>query len=167
MLSEWKQMQAIDQRVLKRIRSSVESFGLWFSFHWVLYSLTFFVSLAALAETFSLFFYNTSEWYKLIKNDDDLARIFLLTLEQLLLFIYPCFRGVQVTSTRETLIAKVSKHNWRNINMRVKMSLVDYMRAHNFGFRISLFCADITFGFNLAFLSVFIRIFGAILKLSI
>ena len=101
-----------------------------------------------------------------MKNDSNLAWIFLLTLEHMFLFMYPCFRAVQVTATREWLIAEVSKRNWKNMNMRVKISLVHYMRAQNFGFRISLFCADITFGFNLAFLSVFIGVFGAILKLS-
>ena len=160
-------LQAIDHQVLKRIRCSLEPYGTWFSFHWVLYSLSFFISLAALADTFSLLFYDAYEWYMRMKNDNDLACIFLLTLEHIFLFMYPCFRAVQVTATRERLIAKVFKKNWINTNMHVKMSLLDYMRAQNFGFRISLFWADITFGFHLALLSVFIGVFGAILKLAI
>ena len=160
-------LQVIDHLVLRRIRTSLEPYGTWFSLHWVLYSLSFFVSLAALADTFSLLFYNADKWYELPRNDIDLAWSLLLTLEHTFLFMYPCFRAVQVTASRDRLITKVSKQNWTNMNMHEKMNLVDYMRTQNFGFRISLFCADITFGFNLAFLSVFIGVFGAILKLAI
>ena len=159
-------LQAIDHQVLKGIRCSLKLYGTWFSFDWVVYSLSFFISLAALADTFSLFFYDAYEWYMCMKNDNDLASIFLLTLEHIFLFMYPCFQAVQVTASREHLITKVSKKNWKNTNMRAKMSLVDCLRMKNFGLRISLFCADITFGLNLAFLSVLIAVFGAMLKLA-
>ena len=160
-------LQVIDYRVLKRIRTSLEPYGTWFSLHWVLYSLSFYVSLAALADTFLLLFYDADKWYELTRNDIDLAWSLLLALDHTFLFIYPCFRAVQVTASRDHLITKVSKQSWKNMNMYDKMNLVDYMCVQNFGFRISLFCADITFGFNLAFLSVFTGVFGAILKPAI
>ena len=159
-------LQNIDQYCIKRVKNSIQPYALWFTVHWLLYTLTTFLSIAFLTETLFLYLYDTNEWYDSQKNDISLAYITLFTAEHTFLFLYPCFRAANVGSAREKLISRVAKTQWKHIRLPVQTQFMAYLDKQNFGFQLSLFCANINFGFNFAFVSVFIGLFGVMLKMS-
>ena len=160
-------LQNIYQQSVCSIQASLKPYGLWFTFHWILYTLSAFLSLAFLTDTIDLYFYNTNEWYENKKNIWSLTYISLFTIEHAFLFLYPCFRAAQITSVHDRLVSRFAAQQWRHIKPSVQTQFLSYLRSQNFGFQISLFCADMTFGFNLAFVSIFIGTFGIVLKLSL
>lgn len=160
-------LQNIYYLSVSSIRDSLDPYGVWFSVHWVLYTLSAFLSLAFLTDTISLFFYSTDEWYESDKNIWSLTYIFLFTAEHAFLFLYPCFRAAKITSMQWALVSRFATQQWKYIKLPVQTQFLNYLQSQNFGFRISLFCVDVTFGFNLAIVSIFVGTFGVVLKLSL
>ena len=160
-------LQKMDKQYTDMVKASLDPFGTWFAFHWVLYTLTAFMSIAYFAETV------TQELYGDLCHHEhtvicrlDLAYILLFTLEHCILFLYPCFRAASVTAARDILIKNVSEASWTYIPHTVKDSFIKYLENHKSGFKVSILCAQIQFGYNIAYLSIFVGIFGVILKLS-
>ena len=67
---------------------------------------------------------------------------------------------------RSTLIKHVSKAEWNNIHLNEKDSFITYLNSQDCSFKISIFCAKLPFGLNMAYISIFIGVFGVILKVS-
>lgn len=168
-LGRYYLLQTIDQSFIRRVRASLDPYGMWFSIHWVLYTLTTLLSCAFFAErVVKIFYEHDTPLYKLNNREIfDLSYITVFTLEHMLLFLYPCFRAASITVAREKMIQSVSGKQWLHIPLLVRGHFIQYLRAQNFSFRVSIFCADIQFSFNTAYLSLFVGIFGGILKLSI
>lgn len=160
-------LQNIYQWSVCSIQASLKPYGLWFSFHWILYTLSAFLSLAFLTDTIDLYLYNTDEWYLNNRNIWSLTYISLFTIQHAFLFLYPCFRAAKITSVQGMLASRFAARQWRHIKPPIQAQFLSYLQSQNFGFQISLFCADMTFGFNLAFVSIFIGTFGIVLKLSL
>lgn len=162
-------LQRIDQAFIKRMRASLDPYGMWFSIHWILYTLTTLLSCALFAQTVvKIFYQQDTPLYKLQNRDMfNLSYIVIFTLEHLLLFIYPCFRAASITVAREQMIQTVSRKEWMYIPLSIKSHFIQYLRAQNFSFRVHIFCADIPFNFNTAYISLFIGIFGGILKFTV
>ena len=160
-------LQKMDKQYTDMVKASLEPYGTWFAFHWVLYTLTAFMSIAYFAETV------TQELYGNVCHHEhnlicrlDLAYILLFTLEHCVLFLYPCFRAASVTAARDVLIKRVSNASWNYIPHTVMDSFIKYLERQKSGFKVSILCAKIQFGYSIAYISIFVGIFGVILKLS-
>ena len=162
-------LRKIDKTFITEMKASLGPYSHWFAVHWVLYIITTFMSIAFLAETYSQYVYSTHEvsWVHDPRKRMSMIYIVLFTLEHTLLFAYPCFRAAQITSSRENLIKEFSNHPWKHIPLSVQSYFIEYLKTQNFGFKIVFLCLKITFGFNLAFVSIFVGGFGVILKLSL
>lgn len=53
-------LQRIDQEFLRRLKTSLDPYGIWFSIHWLLYTLTTLLSCALFAEKAVQIFYHHS-----------------------------------------------------------------------------------------------------------
>ena len=165
-----KQLKLIDKNYLKMFKATMKPYETWFAWHWILFIIVTFMSIAYLAETIVQERYGTGS--KCADGNRivcmlDLVHIILFVLQSCVLFLYPCFRAGTITTSREKLISRVSRSNWKEVPQSVKDSFVQYLKDQNSGFKISLMCARIQFGFNLAYLSIFIGVFGVILRLSL
>ena len=164
-------LRKIDDKFITKMKASLDPYGHWFAIHWILYTITTFMSIAFLAETCILYIYSPHDhevsWLHDRRKRNSFIYIVLFTLEHTFLFIYPCFRASQITSSREKLIKRFSEHQWNHIPLSVQSYFVEYLKTQNFGFKIVFLCMKITFGFNLAFVSIFVGGFGVILKLSL
>lgn len=154
---------------------SMKPYRFWFAVHWLLYAVTAFMAIAYLAETLIQLLYGKglgTLHYECATDHNPLCRviilyIFLFATEHSILFLYPCFRAASILSARKSLIKKVSRENWRYIPDSVKNNFLQYMKQQKCGFILSILCARIEFGFNIAYLSIFVGFLGIIIKLSI
>ena len=162
-------LQRIDQEFLRRLKASLDPYGIWFSIHWLLYTLTTLLSCALFAEKAVQIFYHHSIPLTKIRSKDifDISYIVFFTLGHLLLFLYPCFRAASITVARNRLIQQVSAQQWKHIPLSVQGHFIQYLKSRDFSFTVSIFCADISFNFSTAYISLFVGIFGGILKLTI
>ena len=90
----------------------------------------------------------------------------LITLQHMILFLYPCFRAASILEARNSLIKKVSNKNI-NISTEFKSIFLQYMKEQKCGFMLSIFCARVEFGFNITYLSIFLGLLGIVIKLSL
>ena len=67
---------------------------------------------------------------------------------------------------RSTLIKNVSKAEWNDVPLDEKDSFITYLESQDCSFKISIFCAKLPFNLNMAYISIFIGVFGVILKVS-
>ena len=132
--------------------------------HWLLYAITAFLSLAYLAETIMNWLYGY--WHYECTRTCHLS-IFLFSLENTALFLYPCFRAASILSAQNSLIKKVCNKEIENITQEKKFAFAQYMKERKCGFVLSIFCAHIEFGFNIAYISIFIGFLGIIIKLTL
>lgn len=163
-------LQNIDQEFIKRVKPILDLFGVWFLFHWILNGLTTVLLSAVILELMI----NPLQ-FKLVDHvvpveDDGHKALYILfmvffDLGHTYQFIYPCFRAASITSVREELIRDVSKKYWRHIPISVKDSFINYLRLENFSFKVSIFfCAEFSFSFNWAFVSLFVVICSGFLR---
>ena len=96
-----------------------------------------------------------------------LAYVFLFAIEHCILFLYPCFRAASVTTAYTAMIKKVSNDHWVNISADNKEKFLNYLKIQDCTFRISVLCAKLSFGFNVAYFSIFVGILGITLKLAL
>ena len=164
-------LKVLDKWYVRRMKGSLDPYGTWFAIHWLLYTLTAFMSITYFAETVleDLYGFTHKECHSPhnISCNLDLAYIALFMLEHCILFLYPCFRAASVTAARQSLIKRVSKADWNHIPALEKESFCTYLNNYSCSFEISILCAKLPFGFSLAYVSIFFGVFGVILKLSI
>ena len=72
-----------------------------------------------------------------------------------------------MTAARFALIKKVSEAHWPNISIEEKQSFIQYLKDKDCTFKVSILCANLSFGFNVAYFSIFIGIMGVVLKISL
>ena len=162
-------LRKIDKTFINKMKASLGPYSHWFAVHWILYIITTFMSIAFLAETYSQYVYSPHKvsWVHDPRKRMSMIYVVLFTIEHAFLFMYPCFRAAQITSSRENLIKQFSNYPWKHIPLSVQNYFIEYLKTQNFGFKIVFLCLKITFGFNLAFVSIFVGGFGVILKLSL
>ena len=164
-------LQRIDRSFVKLSKRSMKPYRFWFAVHWFLYAVTAFISVAYLAETIIELLYGYL--HHDCPNDPIhmcyLRIVFesLFTLQHMILFLYPCFRAASILEARNSLIKKVSNETNINISTEFKSIFLQYMKDQKCGFMLSIFCARIEFGFNIAYLSIFLGLLGIVIKLSL
>ena len=163
-------LKKLDTWYVKKVKSSINPYGTWFAVHWILYTLTAFMSISYFAEAIieELYGYTHKQCFSTHNTACilDLVYIGLFMLEHCVLFLYPCFRAASVSAVRSRLIEKVSRAQWNHIPLHEKESFCAYLKDQKCEFKISILCAEIPFGFNLAFISIFFGVFGVIMKFS-
>ena len=162
-------LQNIDQEFIKQVKPILRLFGVWFIAHWILNALTTVLLSAVILELVINPLQYKSIDHVVPVEDGGRKVLYILFMVFFMLghtyqFIYPCFRAASITSVREKLIHDVSKKYWCYIPISVKDSFINYLRLENFGFKVPIFCAEFSFNFNWAFVSLFIVICGGFLR---
>ena len=162
-----KRLQVEDKDFYDLSTWSMRPYRFWFAVHWFFYAVTAFLSIAFLAEIIV---------HKLYGGDDSqcnslcywgIGYIFVFTLEHTVLFLYPCFRAASILAARNSLIKRVCNKNIQNMPTKLKAVFVQYMKERKCGFELSILCARIEFGFNIAYISIFLGLLGIVIKLSL
>ena len=155
------------------LNTTLNPFSTWFAVHWILYTVTAFMSISYVAETIILELYGTEDVDRHCHGETKLscrlklAYIFLFAIEHCILFLYPCFRAASVTTAYKAMIKIVSNDHWSNITADDKEKFLNYLKIQNCTFQISILCAKLSFGFNVAYFSIFVGILGITLKLAL
>ena len=165
-------LKRIDQRYVRLVDATLGPYGRWFAVHWVLYTLTAFMSIAYVADAVVLELYGNDkpdqechgvhQWKCILS----LAYQLVFAVQHLILFLYPCFRAASVTAARDKMIIAVSKKDWVHVPLDEMDSFIQYLKDQKCSFKITILCAKFSFGFNTAFVSIFIGMLGVLLKLS-
>ena len=161
-------LQKIDQKFIDEVKPTLELYGVWFIFHWILHSLTSVLLSAVIVElTIDVVGDHVNKTNALLPSTMRplyVPYIAFCMLIHTYLFLYPCFRAASIASARDKMIKNISKRHWRHIPLAVKEDYTQYLKSQNFGFKVSIFCADISCGFSLAFVSLFIAVCGGFLN---
>ena len=166
------------QQVLERLQDddkdfyelstwSMRPYRFWFAVHWFFYAVTAFLSIAFLAEIIVHKLYGGRGSQCNSVCDWVIGYLFLFTLEHTVLFLYPCFRAASILAARNSLIKRVCNEDIPNIPTKLKAVFVQYMKERKCGFELSILCARIEFGFNIAYISIFLGLLGIVIKLSL
>lgn len=96
-------LKSIDRLYADILKDSLQPYSLWFIFHWHMYTLTAFLSVAYVIDAVKMELYNNEntchgEPYSQCRLS--LVYILLFSLTHYLLFLYPCFRAASVTASR-------------------------------------------------------------------
>lgn len=154
------QLEAEDTEYVKICNESMKPYRVWFSFHWVLYAVTAFMSIAFFAENILTLLYHKPVMDNFM-NNLSIIYVSLFTLEHVVLFLYPCFRAASIIEARKTLIHRVSLKHWPP---DIKSSFLQFMKEQNCGFVLSCLCIRVSFGFNIAYISIFVGCLGIVLR---
>ena len=166
-------LKAILKWYHRMLHTTLYPFGTWFAVHWILFTVTAFMSIAYVAEKIILELYGQEaadikcHGEHLASCRLRLAYVFLFALEHCILFIYPCFRAASVTTGYTAMIKKVSNTEWQNIDPDDKEKFLHYLKIQDCTFKISILCAKLSFGFYIAYFSIFVGILGVTLKLAL
>ena len=160
------QLHIADETFQKLSTESMRPFRFWFTVHWFLYAVTAFTALAYLAETI------TERLYGALRDCDETCNltivfIFLFTLVHIVLFLYPCFRAASILDARNSLIKRFCNKNFDNFSGEQKLVFVKYMKQRKCGFILSIFCTRIEFGFNIAYISIFLGLLGIVIRFAL
>ena len=158
-----------DNKFTKQAQATLNLFEWWFTFHWILYTVTSFLSIALFVDMFIK--YIQAGLLEPPKSaigfsPKQLWLVGLFTLSHCFLFLYPCFKAAAVTVSREKLIKKVNASTRCNLSHERKLIFIQYLKNKKYGFRISFFCARLRFSFNIAYISIFIGLLGVLLKVT-
>lgn len=166
-------LKAIAKWYSRLVKTSLNPFSGWFAVHWILYTVSAFMSLSYLAQTIILELYGKEEADKACHAEKymmcrlKLAYIFLFAINHCILFLYPCFRAASVTMAYSTMIRKVAQAEWTNISLDDKEKFINYLKLQDSTFKIKILCAKMPFGFYVAYFSIILGLFGAVLKLAL
>ena len=162
-----------DDKFTKIGQDTLNRFEVWFTIHWVSYTITSFLLIVLFLEILNK---NIQEQPGYTDISDTALRflrseiivITLFTAQHCFLFLYPCFKAASVTVGREKLIKKINSHPLEgpSLSLEKKQLFIQYLKNKKFGFRISFFCARLRFGFNVAYISIFIGLLGVLEKFS-
>ena len=165
-------LKAMDRKYTLLLKNSLYPYGTWFTIHWVLYTLTAFMSIAYVTDLIINERYGSRDKNVNCSWDKDpdcllkLVHSIFFAVFHCTLFLYPCFRAASVTKARKNMIKSVSKARWQHVPATEKEAFITYLKDQNASFKISILCARLTFGFELAYLSIVVGVFGVVIKLS-
>ena len=166
-------LRNIDQKFIEQAKPILKLFGYWFIAHWILNALTTVLLSAVIIELLTdVIAYKWQNADKVIPTEEGgleaayIVYLVLFVAGHTYLFVYPCFRAASITTTREKLILDVSRKHWRHIPHSVETSFIQYLKTQKFSFKVpALCCAEFSFNFTMAFVSLFIGILGGFLNL--
>ena len=169
-VSYFQVLKDVDQHYVKVMKRSLEMYGSWFAVHWLCYTVTAFLSVAYVIQHIVRDMYSKNSPCQGEHNTMcrlSLAYNILFSISHCILFLYPCFRAASVTASRYKIIRIISRANWNRVPIEQKQAFLQYMELEDCTFKVSILCATVTFGFNLAYFSIFAGIMTVILKLSL
>ena len=158
-----------DDKFTKMAQQTLYWFEIWFTMHWGFYIATSFLSIALVFDILVKYIQaelKTPTDSAIGFSETELIVVSLFTLQHCFLFLYPCFKAAAVTVSREKLIKKVNAFSASKLEHDEKKTYIQHLKDKKFGFRISFFCARLRFGFNVAYISIFIGLSGVLLKLT-
>ena len=166
----FEMLKIVDRWYGFTLKCSLYPYSTWFALHWVLYTLTGFLSLSYAIEYILMELYQNTNPCQHEKSSHCrliLVYILLFSLHHCALFLYPCFRAASVTAARFSLIKKVSKSHWPHVKLAEKQAFLQYLKDENSTFKVSILCANLSFGFELAYLSIFFGLMSVVLKITL
>ena len=138
-------LQKIDQEFIQQVQPTLALLGVWFIFHWILYTITTALASAALIENIYFVMFNFRSKGMLVLDAQPLVVSSIsFTLIHLSLFFHPIYYAALIASARTNMIDTVSKKRWLNIPLSVQSSFVQYLSSKNFAFKVSIFGAQVT-----------------------
>ena len=158
-----------DLQFTKMAQATIKNFEFWFTVHWIFYTVTSFLSIALFLDIIQYNIHSqTNATSGIGFQIPEIVVVGLFTVQHCFLFLYPCFKAAAVTVSREKLIKKINAHpvDGHPLNYERKNLYIQHLKNKKFGFRISFFCARLRFGFNVAYISIFIGLLGVLLKLT-
>ena len=168
-----ERMKEIDKWYTDTVKRSLRPFGTWFALHWLAYTFSAFLSMSYVIESALVELYGNGKSNFICRGKPGflcrltLSYMTLFSLAHCILFLYPCFRAASVTAARHVLIKRVSKARWPNVPFEQKQLFIQFLKDENCTFNVSIFCAELSFGFNVAFFSIFIGLLGVVLKITL
>ena len=164
-------LQERDKHFSRIAKKTIKVFERWFFFHWVLYIVSSFLSLSLFLETIIHYIDSTLPNQKTVTTGihfHHLEIIFLglFSASNCLFFLYPCVRAASITDSRNAQIRHINQNytKYEHITPEFKDMFVSYLSSQNFGFDLHILCAKVPFGFSVAYISIFIALFGVLLK---
>ncbi len=157
-------LQDIDQGYVRQMKNSLKRFRWWLAIHWFFYTITTFLIIAYFIELVMQDVYRDTSHCDNNKSLCGLAIAYtlLISLGQCFLFIYPCLRAASVTAARYKVIRLLSQMHWKEICFDERNAFLQYMQLEDCTFKISILCANVTFGYNLAYFSIFAGIMAVV-----
>ena len=174
-MNSYCKLKQKDQVFIKAVKPTLDLYGVWFIVHWIFYSLTSVLLSAVIVEMIlDVVSYRIDSAEELVPSTKAeieapyILYIVLFTLLHTYLFLYPCFRAAAIANERQRLINSIVKNGTCKefpISLpSVKTNFIEYLKMQDFGFKVSIFCAEIPCGLGLAFISLFIAVCGGFLE---
>ena len=165
-------LQKRDRHFSEVAKKSLKFFEYWFFFHWILYIVSSFLSLSLFLEAIIQYINSSLPNQRRVNTGIDfhpLEIIFLglFSASNCLFFLYPCIRAAKITDARASQIRHINQiyaTDYQHITPELKDMIVNYLNSQSFGFNLHILCAKVPFGFSVAYISIFIGLFGVLLK---
>ena len=158
-----------DKKFIECATKTLCIFQFWFCVHWVFYVITSFLTIALSIEAILLLIrakqHHIQEGVHF--SDYEIILLVILSVSNVLMFIYPCFRAGSITRARKKFIRHIIKEyseNKKDYKDDVDQ-YIKYLQSSNFGFRLYFLCTYIPFNLNIAYTSILIGAFGIVLSI--
>ena len=164
-------LREIDKVFIKEVKPTLDLLGVWFIFHWIAYAITTMLLSAFIVQVIiDVIRYGSHSVGNMMPTAEPgitasyVCYVVIFTLVHAYLFLYPCFRAAAIGTARAKMIGKLTNKNWYKFPLDDQLNFIQYLKTQKFSFRVSLFCTNMSFGFNWVFVSFFIAICGAYLR---
>ena len=166
-------LQERDKHFTKVATNTIKVFEHWFFFHWILYIASSFLSLSLFLEAIIHYVESSLPNQKTVTTGihfHPLEIIFLglFSVSNCLFFLYPCVRAASITDSRTAQICYINQKytKYEHITPELKDKFVNFLSGQSFGFSLHILCAKVPFGFSVAYFSIFLAVFGVLLKVA-
>ena len=136
-------LQKIDQEFIHHVQPTLALLGVWFIFHWILYTITTALASAALIEA-AIDFVR----FNIRLNDSYVQHVLMsvvpFTLIHFDILLCPLYYAASISSARAKLINDISKRQWSNTSLTTQTSFVQYLSLENFAFKVPFFGTQVT-----------------------
>ena len=158
-----------DKHFIKTAVATLSWLQLWFLLHWLLYIISTFMVFTVLIDAVAL---HVKERVPHIEpgvgfHEVQIVFLFMYSLVQCFILVYPCLRAAGVTRTRQRVIRKISNEAYKFTNLPdgVIPEFIESMKRRKFSFRFRILCASITFNLNIAYISIAFAFVGIVVSL--
>ena len=159
-------LQKIDKEFIHHVQPTLALLGVWFIFHWVLYTITTALASAAMIVD-AIDFVRLNIQSGVLNVQLLLLSSIPFTLVHLTLLVFPLFCAASIATARKNMIDAVSKKRWLNIPLSVQTSFVQYLSSKKFAFNVTIFGAHVTVDTKSIYLTFLLIIVLALLGLVI
>ena len=164
-----KYLKERDKHFVNTAVATLSWLQLWFLLHWLLHIISTFMVFTVLIDAVAL-----HAKYKLNHIESgvgfhpvEIVFLFMYSLVQCFVLVYPCLRAAGVTRTRQRVIRKISNDAYKFTNLPDDTipQFIESMKRQKFGFRLRILCAGIPFNLNFAYLSIAFSFAGSVASL--